>query len=87
MVGKVLVVTRGCENVFCVYFLSDFVLNQTSDMFNSFWGFFPLIMGRIVPSYDDHIDFMDVFFDIIKSLIQKLDRSITLDASVRLCLD
>ncbi len=87
MIGKILVVTRSCENIFCVYFLSDFVLNQTSDMLNSFWSFFPLIMRRVVSGYNDHVNLMDVFFNIIKSLVQKLYRSITLDASVRFCLD
>ncbi len=87
MIGKILIVSRGCKNVFCVDFLLDFFFNQTSDMLNCLWSFFPLVMCRVVSSYNNHINVVDIFLNIIKSFVQKFDGSIALNASIRLCLD
>ncbi len=87
MVREVLIVAWRCENVFWIDFLFDFIFNQSSYIFDSFRCFFPLIVGRIIASYDNNIDIMDIFLNVIECLVQKFDGSITLDTSIRFSLD
>lgn len=87
MIRKVLIVTRSCENKLCVYFLFYFILNKWSDVFDSFRGFLPFIMSWIISSYNNDINFINVFLNIIKCFIKQFNWSVAFDTSKLFCLN
>lgn len=87
MIRKVLIVSRSSENELCVYFLLYFILNEWSNVFDSFRSFLPFIMSWIISSYNNNINFINVFLNIIECLIEQLNWSVTFDVSKLFCLN
>lgn len=81
MIRKVLIISWGCEDVFCVDFFFNFILNKLANIFDSLRSFLPFIMSWIISSDDNNIDFINVLLDVIKSLIKQFDWRITFYAS------
>lgn len=87
MVWQVFIVSWCCDDMLCVYFLSNLALNKLPNVFHCLRGLLPLIMSRVIASHDDDIDLLNILLNIVKGLIKELDWCIALDTAKGFGLD